>query len=510
MTSESATEHGAADLRWTRRDTWVLVAIVVACSASLAWLVHPWFDASNDAAIYIQTARAMLAGEGYSYMEEPFIIRPPGWSVLLMPVLALRGVDFAALNLYAGVWGVACAALFFAWVRTRVSTWVALALTALVWLNPGFASLRNQVMSDVPGTAILFGCLLLERWAARRPSLRRELVLGLSIGLGTYVRSMTILLVPAIALARLCERREPRLGLVAKLKSHVAPFALAAIAVQIPWSVRCNAHHPQPPVDQTSLYDYSSGMWREDRGDPSSRRLTASEVLQRVPNRVQNTLVVLGSRMQEDVAGAVNVTLGALFVLALVVNTARRARRETSAELFALAGIAIVLPYFSFQDRLLLPVMIVAWASAAELLESAGRKLLGDARAPILALVPCAVLLAFDARPRGNWDAIRAEHETYRDYCAQLATLVPPSARVAVPQESWRYAIYLDRPVWTLFFGWNRGGGPAGIEQVLDRRRIDTVVVTPFTKPDAAMRPYFVERYGARELAPGIVVAKVR
>ncbi len=504
-----AREHRLA---WRRIDSVVLLALIVACSTSLVWLVHPWFDASNDAAIYVQTARALLAGQGYSWMDEPFIIRPPGFSVLLMPVLAARGVDFGALNLYVGLWGVACAALFFVWARTRVSTWVAFALTALVWFNPGFATLRNQVMSDVPGTALIFACLLVERWASRRPSLRRELLLGLAIGLSAYVRSMAILLVPAIALARLLERRDAAVESFARrLRLRLAPFAALALLVQAPWSVRCALHHPATPVDQTSLFDYSSGMWNSDRGDPASERLPLSKVLGRIPERARNTLVVLGSRMREDAPTPLNVGLGALFVLALAANAwRRRARGRSSAELFAWAGIAIVLPYFSFQDRLLLPVLFVAWVSAAELLELVGARLVGATRASLIALVPSLALLLVDFHPRANWDAIQKEDETYRAYCARLNALIPPGERVAVPQESWRYSIYLDRPVWTLFFGWYRGGGPAGAEAVIERRKITTVVVTPFTKSDELMRPYFVQRYSARELEPGIVVAKVR
>ncbi len=181
-----------------------------------------------------------------------------------------------------------------------------------------------------------------------------------------------------------------------------------------------------------------------------------------------------------------------------------------SRELFAFGGIAIVLPYFSFQDRLLLPVLFVAWVASAELLELVGTRVLGAARAPLVALVPCLALLTLDFHPRANWDAIQKEDETYRAYCARLNALVPANERLAVPQESWRYSIYADRPVWTLFFGWYRGGGPAGAESVIERRKITTVVVTPFTKSDELMRPYFVQRYSAREIEPGIVVAKVR
>ncbi|MBK7876117.1 MAG: glycosyltransferase family 39 protein [Planctomycetes bacterium] len=509
---------------WTQRDRLSLYAVVVATAASLFWLSHSWFDASNDAAIYIQCARALLAGEGYTYLGEPFIIRPPGFSVLLMPVLAARGVDFGALNLYVGVWGVACAALFFVWARTRVTTWTALALTALVWFNPGFAALRSQVMSDVPGAALLFACLLLERWSARRRSIASDVVLGVAVALAAYVRSLCVVLVPAIVLARLLERapdagapagpfggdggaaRAPSAGWGARLL-RIAPFVAAAVLVQLPWSLRNAAHHPEPPVDQTSLYDYSTGMWHADRGDPASERLPLAKILERVPPRAEDLLVVFGSRMQAEDATPARLTLGALFVLAIAWSAWRR---RSSAELFACGALGLVLPYFKFEDRLLLPVVVIGWTAAAELLELAGRRVLGVARAPLGAIAPVLVLLAIDFHPRGNWDAVRTEHETYARWCQRLAGLLPQDARVAVPIESWRYSIYLDRPVWTLFFGWNRGRGPAGAEAVIDRRKIDTVVITPFTKSDGEMGPYFVQKYGIRMHEEGITIVRVR
>ena len=61
-------------------------------------------------------------------------------------------------------------------------------------------------MSDVPALALLFVCFLLDRGATREPSWRRELLLGLCVGLTCYFRSTAVLLLPSIALARLLER----------------------------------------------------------------------------------------------------------------------------------------------------------------------------------------------------------------------------------------------------------------------------------------------------------------
>ncbi len=58
-----------------------LAAAGIALVGSLAFLVHPWFARNADAAIYIATARSLAQGEGYRLLGDPFVVRPPGFSL---------------------------------------------------------------------------------------------------------------------------------------------------------------------------------------------------------------------------------------------------------------------------------------------------------------------------------------------------------------------------------------------------------------------------------------------
>src|SRR5262245_4388566 len=161
-----------------------------------------YIDETNDASMYILSAQALLRGEGYAYLGQPFIARPPGMSAMLVPILSSRGLDFAAMHALVGLWGIAGALLLYAWVRPRVGSAVAAALALCLWLNPGYQHLANQVMSDVPGTALVLAILLLERRAERTPSARNEILLGALIGGASYVRTLCVLCLPAILAAR--------------------------------------------------------------------------------------------------------------------------------------------------------------------------------------------------------------------------------------------------------------------------------------------------------------------
>ena len=103
-----------------------------ALAASLAYTVHPWFQSQADASLYVATARAIAAGEGYSYLGEPFVLRPPGLSLLMAPVIAARGVDFYALNLWVSSFGAAGVVLLALFSRPRLGTPLALATAGVV------------------------------------------------------------------------------------------------------------------------------------------------------------------------------------------------------------------------------------------------------------------------------------------------------------------------------------------------------------------------------------------
>ncbi len=54
--------------------------------------VVPYWKPTWDSAIYISLARALVEGNGYTYMGYPHTKYPPGFPLLMAPVVALAGV----------------------------------------------------------------------------------------------------------------------------------------------------------------------------------------------------------------------------------------------------------------------------------------------------------------------------------------------------------------------------------------------------------------------------------
>ena len=509
MTASAADALAAAGVAapWTRTDRALLGALVALCALSLPWLVHPWYEAgagSSDAALYLLCAKSLLAGEGYAYLGEPFTVRPPGMSLLVAPWIAARGLDHRVLNLFVASFGVAAAALYFALLRPRTGGWVAAAASLALFLNPGFRRMSNEVMSDVPGLALALGCLLLERRARRAPTWANEAALGLAIGASVYVRSVLVLLVPAIVGARVLARTREGGGLAAWRSfalRRLAPVAVLPALALLPWAVRDAANAPRGAVDQNFIHGYSTAMWNVDPGDPSSPRRSPAEVLERAPTRGRQVLSLLGSRMRTSQGGAGAVAAGAA---ATALALALAARRRRASDLYLLLLLAVVAVYFAFQDRLALPVFALALAALAELAALGGARLAGAARGRALAAAALLALAALDFRPRERWDEIEKLHALHGRLGAELSARIEPDARVA-SAIGWHLSLYLDRPVWSLLFAVRRAKQDSAVEAVIDEHAIDTVVLTELSEAERALLPWFRGRYPEVRVGPASV-----
>jgi hypothetical protein len=472
--------RGPAALGWSPSDRGAFALLVAGACASLAVSVHPWFEATdrtNDAAFYLLCAKSLAAGDGYAYLGRPFSIRPPGWSLLLAPVIAARGMDFQALNLVTSAFGVACVALLFVLARPRLSAAPAFAVSAGVWWNPAFQTWCNQPMSDVPGAALLLGCLVLERWAWRRPSARRDALLGLAIGASALVRSASVLLVPALVVSRLLRRGEGSPRGLDFVRRRLLWVCLVPALVLVPWVVRDRLVRPDPPVDQNLLYSYSTGFWHTDPGDPGSPRRSVGEILERIPARAGLLLPALGRRLAAGEARPVGTAAGALALACVLVVLVRR--RETP-EVLAVLLLGVLLVYFGFSERLVLPLYLLALPCAALCGQALLRRAMGERLAAAATAAALLALAAADFRFRPGWDAIERRHAAWAGVAADVAAATPEGARLAAPT-GWHLSVFLGRPVYSLFFAAKRSGW-SGIQQVLEKYQIDYVVVHPIWK----------------------------
>jgi 4-amino-4-deoxy-L-arabinose transferase-like glycosyltransferase len=484
--------------RWARRAAWGLLVAIL--GTSLVFTVHPWYDPTNDGSMYIAAARSLAAGEGYRYLGIPFVIRPPGFPWLLAPLVALRGTDFYAFNLAVSVSGALGVLAFHLLLRARLGLVLGTLVPLVLWFNPGYQRLCNQVMGDVPGWTLLVACLVLAGRIGRERA-RGAFGLGAVIGLTSLVRSGNLLLVPAWLVAEgLCTWRGTRTTWRASARRGAA-LVLGSVLVLAPWSVRNALVAPPPPADQTLLYSYSTGMWHSDMGDPRSPRVSLAEVLGRFSEQGRKSVHTLGTRLRESAATPWTPVVAAVLAGALLVGALRRRAPE---EWFALGTLLVVAFYFGYAGRLLLPVFALALASLIELLRDGVARLAGPRGGTTVAALACLGWLALDWAPHDGWSEIEGLHRAQTAFAREVLTRLPPDARLGA-WRGWHHAVYLDRPVYSFEQACGRAGRPTdatAIEGLIAKYGLDTVMLSELGLPASVQREerefaaFVAERYG--------------
>lgn len=234
----SGPQEERTSMQFSNQTKLFLLLLIIICGLSLPYLVHPWYEMHADSSMYIACAKSILDGKGYSYLDIPFIIRPPGFSLMLTPIIAVFGTHFYTFNLYVCLFGVIGIVLLFLFNKYRIGASSAFLLALAVWFNPTYQRSCNQVMSDVPGIMLIILCLLIEQIASKSPSIKREVLLGVCIGVSSYVRSISIFLVPAIAFSRLSEMfldRESGIPWVTFLYKYLGIYVIKVLIILLPW-----------------------------------------------------------------------------------------------------------------------------------------------------------------------------------------------------------------------------------------------------------------------------------
>jgi len=446
----------------------ILLAYLLSCV--LAW-VEPSWDPDWDSALYILTARSLARGEGYTYLDRPFFVRPPGLSWLIAAALPDGAFDPLRLNRLVMAWaGLAVAAVYFA-VRALAPRGTSLAVALLTGTSFLFASRFNRVESEFPFLALLFlAAGLFQRISGSpRRAWLAALASGLALAAALYVRTAALVALPGILFLAL---RGPRAGAAARL-CRALP-ALLALALLLPWLAwaREAVAVAERPAEQLKLFDYPTAVFRVDAGDPDSPLVPLSDWAARV-----------GSNGRALLSGLAHTCLGAggvasqAALLALVALGLARASRLRSSLLAWFAGgyAALLLVYFTSHPRLILPLVPPVYLALLE----GGSALAAGLRARLAGRDPlppdlasallAAALLGVNAwqwpgrspELEGEWRVVFEAAELVKRHLPPDAVLVADAAPI--------FAVLTDRRVYT--FRHPRFGN------VLDRYEPDALIL---------------------------------
>jgi hypothetical protein len=213
---------------WAERIVLALAALLLAVQIS------PWFYRQGDAAAYISIARHLAHGDGLQNMGSPVLWFPPGYPLLLSPLLCLRYLpllEISCLHCLLGLgllWGV------YRWARRQApegAVWIAAISvgTNAVWIH------YRQPISEMAFMTAMAWLLVSVQALARARSPGRFLaclamVVGLTVA-ACLIRSLGIALAAGGCCALLAAAVRKSLSRPRAVAAALAIGAAAAITV---------------------------------------------------------------------------------------------------------------------------------------------------------------------------------------------------------------------------------------------------------------------------------------
>ena len=219
----------------TSRFRWVTGGLVVLHVALCVALFDPKIHTGGDSVTYVLLAESVLdAGDGYSLSLEPgppeaHTKYPPGYPIMLAPLVAAFGRNFVVLKLLSMAFTAGAVLVFCVYARRGRDPvpWLCLALAFAV--SPGVIDYSRWMLSEAPFLFFTVAALWLLGEDEETSGMGRAFWLGLAASVaGFYMRSIGALLLTGASLSYLL-RREWRKFLV---------HGVVGAGLTIPWLVR--------------------------------------------------------------------------------------------------------------------------------------------------------------------------------------------------------------------------------------------------------------------------------
>lgn len=240
-----AVESGAGS---SRRGIWILLSAALALRLAVFALAMDKGLYFPDESEYLELAKNIYHGEGFSYKGEPTSFRPPGFAFLMAVVfqifdttspVAVRGLQMFLSLLTIGV--------IYRAGRDGWGERTGLAAAGIFAFYPTLVGFNNIVLTE-PGFLL---CVSLACWAMVRhlnhPNAWQAGGAGLALGLGALVRDTLFYSGPVTTLFLL--------GLAIKDRryrwAHAAVFAAGFLLAILPWCIRNSRLHGEMAMIST-------------------------------------------------------------------------------------------------------------------------------------------------------------------------------------------------------------------------------------------------------------------
>jgi hypothetical protein len=234
--------------RWAREPgLW----IVAAATALYACVVVPYWQPTWDSATYITLAKSLVSGDGYTYMGYDHTKYPPGFPLMLAPIVAMFGRSFLLMRCLEAACAVAAIGVAYALLRRAAGVGIAAAAATMTAASYALLFEATRILSDLPYMLVsLVALLAIERLRLARS--RRLLVIATCLCIAAYLtRIVGIALALAAAISFLCDA--PRRPLRKSARDAAILLGCASLVVAAWMGRNALARHQLPPTLREAL-----------------------------------------------------------------------------------------------------------------------------------------------------------------------------------------------------------------------------------------------------------------
>lgn len=339
----------------------------MAAAALYAPLVVPYWKPTWDSGTYITLAQSLAEGKGYSYLGDPHVKYPPGFPLLLTPILLLFGKNYLLMRALIAACAVGSIAAAFSLIRKRASFGFALAAAVMTAVCYAMYFEATRVLSDLPYMFASLGALLaMERYRSK-PS-RRMFWTAIALAAASYsIRIVGFILAPAFALSLLIDMKKSAEGdaeegakenepIQERLKRAGVVLGVMAVIVCV-WMGRNALVKSDEGAELWEAATYERELIVDRATDPTSETINIAEFAARLKRNAVHYINLTASLLtgRKARSGASAYLLAGLACLGWVLSLFRR---RGVMEYYAVLYAAVFLVWPANQgERFLVPIL---------------------------------------------------------------------------------------------------------------------------------------------------------